>query len=119
MLGKVVRDEVTAVKGSAFASKMNAKRKDLRGGLVGAVDYSTGENAVMVKLCAQWCTMQLAKVDAAPCTDLAFHFSDGVALADLLKALTDRTVKVKKNAKLPALQMDNVQRCIDLINACV
>ena len=99
-----MRDEVTKEKGSAFAAKMNSKRQNLRGGLVGAADYSTGENAAMVKLCEQWCTLQLAKVEAAPCTDLAFHFEDGVALADLLKALTGHGVKVKKNAKLPAVK---------------
>jgi len=119
--------EVEAVKGKEFAGKMKqnlhldsragsiSRHLKLVGGMVGAADYTHGANLEMTKLCEQWCTQQLAKVDASPCIDLGTHFEDGVALAHLLGALTERTIKVKTKARIVAVKLDNIQRCLDFI----
>ena len=65
-----------------------------------------------MKFCEQWCTRQLAKVGAPPCENLARHFTDGVALASLLSALTGNTIKVNKAPKMTAHKMDNIDLCL-------
>jgi len=68
-----------------------------------------------VKKCEEWCSKQLAKVGAAPCERLAEHFVDGVALADLVSALTGRSLKVNRKPKMTAHKMDNIDVCLKVI----
>jgi len=77
----------------------------------------TGVTQRETTLCQEWLSLQLEKGGFSRCDNLATHFVDGVALADLLQVLTGKRPKVKKNAKIKALQMDNINQCIAAVGA--
>ena len=60
-----------------------------------------------------WLLAMLAEAGCAVSadTDLKNIFHDGVALAQLISHLTGIKIKVKKKARLPALQLDNLTVC--------
>ena len=77
----------------------------------------TGVTERETTLITQWINAQAEKNGFTKCLDLASYFVNGVQLADLLEALTGTRPKVKKNAQIKALQIDNINICIKAIGA--
>lgn len=85
--------------------------------VVGEVQNKKKAAEVQVKTtCEEWVNIQLAKIGAEPCTDLSTYFSDGVGLAALLEAVTERKIKVKRPAKNTAQKLDNINHCLEFVS---
>lgn len=70
-----------------------------------------------LRVCTKWVNMKLKQAGDEPVEDLVEAFKSGVVLATVLEQLEPGTrVRVKKNARYPALWLDNLNICFKVID---
>ena len=91
---------VTAAVNTSKGGWSNSTARKLKGGLVGSVDYSKGEDKKILATCEAWISEQLAKLDRSAEGPLGEVFGDGVALAGDGSAEATECEQVEVPAKL-------------------